>query len=102
MNHATSIGTAATKPNSYIPAINEVQRLLERAQSLKQTGEGFFHYAMRLSREHHAAYLRRRISPARLDELETMVVDSWDRQRAIEASPQVPLETYLQRYFAQR
>ena len=69
---------------------------------MRETGEGFYHYAMRLSRDHHAAYLERQIPSDRLDALETMVVDSRARQEMIEAAPQVPLETYLERYFAQR
>jgi len=68
---------------------------------MRHTGEGFYHYAMRLSKAHHSAYLERMIPAERLAHFEAMVPESWARHEALEAEPQIPFAAFLESYFAQ-
>ncbi len=68
---------------------------------MRQTREGFYDYAMRLSQAHHSAYLKRPLSTERLALFESMVENSWGQQEVLESQPQIPFEAFLEAYFAQ-
>jgi glutamate--cysteine ligase len=68
---------------------------------MRAQGEGFFHFAMRMSQQHQQ-YFR---ELAKNDEAQTrfaaMAEQSWAKQRELEAADNESISEYLQRYFAQ-
>jgi glutamate--cysteine ligase len=68
---------------------------------MRSAGEGFFHFALRMSQQHQGYFRDLPKNP----ELQTRFVDlaeqSWAKQRALEAASTEPFAHYLQRYFAQ-
>ncbi len=66
-----------------------------------RTGEGFYHYAMRLSQAHHDEFLGRSLTPERLGAMESMVERSWREHSDIEDRVQEPFDQFLASYFGQ-
>lgn len=68
---------------------------------MRRAGEGFFHYALRMSQQHQRYFHelpKAQQVKARFTEL---TEQSWARQRELEAASTEPFASYLQRYFAQ-
>lgn len=68
---------------------------------MDQNGEEFYHFAMRMSRQHQQWFAERPLSEQKQSYFETLARESIDRQRAIEAADDIPFETFLQNYFDQ-
>lgn len=68
---------------------------------MRAQDEGFFQYAMGLSRRHEDALRSRPLEPAVLERFHLMAEESLAEQRRIEASDELSFEDYLERYFAQ-
>lgn len=69
---------------------------------MRAQGLGFFHYAMRKSQELRRYFDALPLSGDRKQMFAAAARDSHERQRAIEASDDLPFDEYLRRYFAQR
>lgn len=68
---------------------------------MRAQGEGFFHFAMRMSQQHQAYFRGLAPSPARDAEFVQFTERSWLQQREMEALDEESFSDYLQRYFAQ-
>jgi len=68
---------------------------------MDQNGEEFYHFALRMSRQHQQWFAERPLDGAKRLQFETLARESIEKQRAIEAADEVPFETFLQEYFAQ-
>lgn len=63
--------------------------------------EEFYHFALRMSRQHQQRFVERPLDAAKLSRFEQTARDSIEQQQAIEAGDEIPFETFLQHYFAQ-
>ncbi|NOX91602.1 MAG: glutamate--cysteine ligase [Gammaproteobacteria bacterium] len=68
---------------------------------MREQGEGFFHFALRMSQQHQACFQRQASDPARKREFVQQAEQSWVRQHELEATREESFTAYLQRYFAQ-
>ncbi|MDQ3797194.1 MAG: glutamate--cysteine ligase [Pseudomonadota bacterium] len=68
---------------------------------MRKAGEGFFHYAMRKSKEYQRYFDAVTLSDERLRMFTDAARESLDKQHEIEATDELSFDEYLQRYFAQ-
>jgi glutamate--cysteine ligase len=68
---------------------------------MRQSGEGFFHYAMRKSLEYKGYFDRLVLTDDRMRMFTDAARESLNQQREIEAADDLPFEEFLHRYFAQ-
>lgn len=68
---------------------------------MRETEEGFFHFALRMSKKHMKYFQHLELSASRLQYFEELSENSWRQQRALEEEDQLSFEEYLQQYFAQ-
>ncbi len=96
--------------DSYVDAVRAMAALVEDpaatpsariVQELKDSGDGFFHFALEMSRRHreYFATIECLADDARED-LERESRESMERQSAIEAADEISLDEYLEHYFA--
>jgi glutamate--cysteine ligase len=71
-------------------------------EEMRERGEGFFHFAQRMSKQHHQFFMQQRYSHEDQNLLEYEATDSWRRQREIEAADKVSFDEFLKNYFAQQ
>ncbi|MCP1673794.1 glutamate--cysteine ligase [Natronocella acetinitrilica] len=69
--------------------------------TMRDQGESFIEFAMRVSEEHRRQFLAEPLSPELRERFETAARESIAEQQAIEAADDLPFEDYLQRYFNQ-
>jgi glutamate--cysteine ligase len=69
---------------------------------MRERGEGFFHFAQRMSKQHQRYFNEQDHSLEDQHLLEQEAADSWRRQREIEASDQVSFDEFLNDYFTQQ
>jgi glutamate--cysteine ligase len=63
--------------------------------------EEFYHFALRMSRQHQQWFNSRPLEPAKLAAFEKTARESIDAQRRIEAADDISFETFMRNYFAQ-
>jgi len=68
---------------------------------MRANGEGFFHFALRMSQQHQHYFRALPEDPQLQARFVQLAEESWARQRALEAESTEPFASYLQRYFAQ-
>jgi glutamate--cysteine ligase len=80
------------------PDLTPSARMLHEMRS---NGESFYHFAHRLSLQHHRYFSNRGLSAAQTQEFDQMVEQSFADQARIEAQEQGDFDRFLQDYFAQ-
>ena len=68
---------------------------------MTESGEGFFHFALRKSKLHQQYFTEDALSSKVKHEFVEIARESWKRKEELEAGESEPFESYLQRYFAQ-
>ncbi len=68
---------------------------------MRETGEGFYHFARRMSLKHQRYFEALPEDPERTAWFRRLAEESLRRQAEIEAADDVPFDEYLRRYFAQ-
>lgn len=68
---------------------------------MRERGEGFFHFAKRMSQEHQRYFVRLQLDAERQRQLEQESLLSLERQLAMEASDTGSFDDYLAAYFRQ-
>jgi glutamate--cysteine ligase len=68
---------------------------------MRANGEGFYHFARRLSEAHRDHFRSHALDPEREAELVRLARESWESQREIEAGDHSSFDDFLARYFAQ-
>jgi glutamate--cysteine ligase len=68
---------------------------------MRSAGEGFFHFALRMSQQHQQYFRELPKNPQLQTRFREWSKQSWTRQRELEAASTEPFAAYLQRYFAQ-
>ena len=71
-------------------------------QEMRERGEGFFHFARRLSLEHAGRFHSLELDRQRRRMFEREAEESLRRQQQLEAEEQPPFDRFLADYFAQR
>jgi len=79
------------------PDLTPSARMLHEMRS---NGESFYHFAHRLSLQHHRFFSQRELSDAQEREFDEVVKQSFAEQAAIEAAPQQAFDRFLAEYFA--
>jgi len=67
---------------------------------MSQKGEGFFHYAMRMSQQHHEAFIQQELSAEQSEFYKALTATSLKQQQQMETNDSLPFATFLQHYFA--
>lgn len=67
---------------------------------MSQKGEGFYQYAMRMSQQHHEAFIRDELSIEKTQFYKRLSESSLEQQKQIEKDDLLPFATFLQHYFA--
>ena len=70
-------------------------------QEMREHGEGFFHFARRMSMQHYQYFKSLNLSADRKRLFEAAARDSIAEQRCIEAENSIGFDEFLKRYFAQ-
>ncbi len=81
------------------PDMTPSARMLE---AMRETREGFYHFAKRMSQKHYQYFTKLKISPERIAFFDKEVEDSIARQKQIEENDSQSLDEYLEAYFSQR
>jgi glutamate--cysteine ligase len=71
-------------------------------REMREKGEGFFHFAQRMSKQHRHDFMQQQGSTEEHKLLSQEAVDSWRRQREIEASDTLSFDQFLEDYFGQQ
>jgi glutamate--cysteine ligase len=71
-------------------------------REMREKGEGFYHFAQRMSKQHQHDFMQQRGTTEEQKLLSQEVEDSWRRQREIEASDTLSFDEFLEEYFAQQ
>jgi len=69
---------------------------------MRAHGEGYFHFAKRMSRQHQEYFMKLKHNPETRRKLEAVVERSVRDQRHLEAADTRPFEEFLRDYFAQQ
>jgi len=80
------------------PAMTTSARMLNE---MRDNSEGFFHFARRMSVEHHNYFNTLALAKDRERQFEQAAADSIAQQLRIEAEDNIGFDEYLRRYFAQ-
>ena len=80
------------------PELTPSARMLN---AMREQGEGFYHFARRMSQQHYDYFKDIRLSDERKQFFQKLASESLDKQRQIEASDTLSFDEYLQKYFAQ-
>jgi len=78
------------------PGLTPSARMLTE---MKEHGEGFFHYAQRMSLQHFRYYKKQSLSKDKLAMFERVAKDSVIKQTKIEASDTISFDEYLKQYY---
>ena len=68
---------------------------------MDQQGEEFYHFAMRMSRQHQQWFADRPLDESKRLQFEKLARESIAKQQSIEAVDEIPFANFLQNYFAQ-
>jgi glutamate--cysteine ligase len=68
---------------------------------MDQQGEEFYHFAMRMSRQHQQWFADRPLDEGKRLNFEKLARESIAKQQSIEAENEIPFANFLQNYFAQ-
>ena len=68
---------------------------------MREQGEGFFHFALRMSQQHQAYFQGLTPDPVQENKLTQQAEQSWAHQHELETTEKEPFSAYLQRYFSQ-
>ncbi len=66
---------------------------------MSQKGEGFYQYAMRMSQQHHEAFVSDKLSLEKSLFYKSLTTSSLEQQKQIEENDVLPFATFLERYF---
>ena len=67
---------------------------------MRDHGEGFYQYAMRMSQQHHEAFLKEQLSAEQSQFYQNLSTTSLQQQKQIEANDSMSFSTFLEQYFA--
>lgn len=67
---------------------------------MRDKDEGFYQYAMRMSKQHHEAFMNEQLSNAQSQFFEDLSVSSLAKQKQMEENDKLPFAAFLERYFA--
>ena len=66
---------------------------------MREKSEGFYQYAMRMSKQHHEAFIQEELDRKKAQFYEALTLSSLAQQEEIEEQDTLPFATFLERYF---
>lgn len=69
---------------------------------MREHNEGYFHFAQRMSRQHHQYFLNMKHDDVQFETFKRSVRESLDRQRTMESEEHESFDDFLKNYFAQK
>lgn len=81
------------------PSLTPSARMLDK---MRAQGEGFFHFAQRMSQQHEAYFAEWELSQERQQLFEEETINSMQQQLAMESGDQIDFDLFLNDYFNQR
>jgi len=93
-----SASLAAQQDKAMDADLTPSARMLE---AMRREGEGFYHFALRMSRQHQTYFNDIELDPLRREMFNRMTNQSLTQQREMEADNGESFADYLKRYFAQ-
>lgn len=69
---------------------------------MSEAGEGFFHFALRMSKQHQLYFSETSLSSDSKKNFVELARESWKRAEELESKEIEPFEAYLERYFNQK
>jgi glutamate--cysteine ligase len=93
-----SSSLAAQRDKAHDADFTPSARMLD---TMRREGEGFFHFAMRMSQQHHAFFTKCDLGEERRAMFSRLTEESLQRQKTMEAENNESFADYLARYFAQ-
>ena len=69
-------------------------------EEMSQKGEGFFQYAMRMSKQHHETFTEKPLNDEKIRFYQDLTLSSLQQQKLIEESDSLPFDRFLQAYFS--
>lgn len=67
---------------------------------MRENEEGFYQHAMRMSKQHHKAFIKENLSSEKIQFFENLTASSLAQQKQIEENDTLSFATFLERYFA--
>jgi len=67
---------------------------------MRDKGEGFYQYAMRMSNQHHEKFIKEKLSIEQFQLYKNLSASSLRQQQQMENDDAVPFATFLERYFS--
>ena len=67
---------------------------------MREKGEGFYQYAMRMSRQHQATFATGMLSEEKIHFYQALAKNSLEQQRELEKNDTLPYATFIEQYFA--
>ncbi len=96
----TTAYTASIKKQQQAIADPESTPSARMLNEMRERDEGFYQYAMRMSQQHHQAFMQSNLSEQQLTFYRELSEQSLQQQKEIEANDTLPFATFLQRYYA--
>ena len=69
---------------------------------MSEKGEGFFHFALRMSKQHQQYFDERNLPPELKNNFIKLAGESWKQAEELKSGENEAFEAYLQRYFSQK
>jgi glutamate--cysteine ligase len=69
---------------------------------MKEAGEGFFHFALRMSKQHQKYFSERSLSSKSKNNFTELARESWKQSEELKSEENESFEAYLERYFNQK
>lgn len=67
---------------------------------MREKNEGFYQYAMRMSKQHHEAFIKEELNGSKIQFYESLTASSLTEQKQVEEQDSLPFATFLERYFS--
>ena len=92
-------------PLSSSPSMKTSMRIspisMEMLADMEANKEEFYHFALRMSRQHQQHFAERPLAEPELQAFRETASASHEQQRAIEAADRISFASFLEQYFAQ-
>lgn len=98
--HNTNDYSASLNKQKQAVADPECTPSAKMLNEMRDKGEGFYQYAMRMSKQHHERFIKEKLSIEQFQFYKNLSTSSLEQQRQIENDDVLPFASFLERYFS--
>lgn len=98
--HNTTDYSASLNNQKQAVADPECTPSAKMLSEMRDKGEGFYQYAMRMSTQHHERFIKEKLSIEQFQFYKNLSVSSLEQQQQIEHDDVLPFAAFLERYFS--